>query len=143
MRATILAGLFATAITAASCGDDPEPTDPAAEAAAVGTYTLTSVNEAALPFKYGQNDSTRFDITSGRIVLQANKDFTDETTFAESRLSDGAPIGEPAVQRYLGTWSIRRDSLRLVYPGLGTEMAGLTSTTITLSAGTLSLTYTK
>jgi hypothetical protein len=144
MRASKLVGLLAAAIIAGSCGgDDPDPVDPAAEAAAVGTYRLTAVNASGLPYKYFQSDTSRFDIDSGRIVLEANHDMTDETTTSEIRLSNGAPIGESAVQRYLGTWSLRGDSLRLSYPGLGIQMAGLTATTITLAAGTLSFTYTK
>ena len=90
MRAIILAGLLSAAIAAGCGGDDPEPVDPAAEAAAVGTYTLTAANGAPLPFKYGQSDSSRFDIVSGRIVLEANHDMTDETTTTETRLSTGA-----------------------------------------------------
>ena len=146
MRATILAGLFATAIVAAGCGDDDEddvPVDPVAQAAAAGTYTLTAVNGAPLPFKYGQSDTSRFDIDSGKIVLEADLDLVDETVTTETRLSNGQPIGVEAVQRYLGTWSLRGDSVRLVYPGLGIQMAGHTATTLTLAAGVLSFVYTK
>jgi hypothetical protein len=145
MRASILAGVLAAAFAAGGCGgDDPVPVDPVAEAAAVGTYTLTAANGSPLPFKYGQSDTSRFDIISGRIILEANHDMTDETTTTETRLSNPADtIGVEAVQRYLGSWSLRGDSVRLSYPGLGIQMAGLNGSTLTLAAGTLSLTYTK
>lgn len=143
MRATFTAFLFATAMATGACGDDSEPVDPAAEAAAVGTYTLTLANGSTLPYKYGQSDTSRFDIVSGQIVLEANHDMTDETVTTETRLSNGAPIGAEALQRYLGSWSIRNDSIRLSYPGLGVQMAGINGSTLTLAAGSLSLTYTK
>jgi hypothetical protein len=144
MRASILTGLLAAAIAAGGCGgDDPAPVDPVAEAAAVGTYILTAANGSPLPFKYGQSDTSRFDIVSGKIVLEANHDMTDETTTTETRLSNADTIGVEAVQRYLGSWSLRGDSVRLSYPGLGIQMAGLNGPTLTLAAGSLSLTYTK
>ncbi len=144
MRAIVLAGLFATAIAGGACGgDDPDPVDPAAEAAAVGVYTLTAANGSTLPFKYGQSDTSRFDIDSGSIALNADHSMTDETITTERRLSNGSQIGAEARQRYLGTWSLRGDSVRLAYPGLGIQMAGLNGPTMTLAAGTLSLTYTK
>ena len=133
MRAILMAGLFATAIAAGACGDDADPVDPAVEAAAVGTYTLMSINGAALPFTYGQNDTTRAAFTEGKIILEANHNMTDELTSVETRIATGDSIGEPAVQRYLGTWSIRGDSVRLSYPGLGVQMAGRTSTTLSLA----------
>jgi hypothetical protein len=144
MRATILAGFLATAIAAGCGGDEPDPVDPAAEAAAVGTYTLTAVNTSPLPFQYGQSDTSRFEIVSGKIVLEANHDVTRETVTTESRLSDGAPIGAEALQRHLGTWSLRgTDSVRFIFPGLETRMAGIEATALTVASGTNSLTYTK
>jgi hypothetical protein len=144
MRATILAGLLATALVAGNCGDDEpsEPVDPAREAAAVVTYTLVSINGTALPFKYGQSDTSRFDITEGRIILTADRNLTDETTTAETRLSNGAPIGVEAVQRYIGTWALRGDSIRFVYPGLNTQMAAINGATLVL-AGQPVWAYTK
>ena len=133
MRATFTAVLFATVVATAACGDDPVRVDPLVEAATVGTYTLTSINGSPLPFKYGQSDTSRFDFIAGKIVLDANHDMSDELTSTETRLSNGAPIGVEAVQRYLGTWSIRGDSVRLTYPGLGTQMAGRTANTLTLA----------
>lgn len=143
MRATILATVFAAAIGVAACSDDSTPVDPAVEAAAVGTYHLVTVNGTAIPFKYGQSDTSRFDIDSGTIILEANHNMSDETTTTERKLSTGAPIGEPGVQRYLGTWSIRGDSIRLSYPGLGIQMAGHSSTTLELKSGSITLTYSK
>lgn len=146
MRTTILAGLFATAIVAASCGGDddaPDPVDPVVEAATVGTYALVAVNGNPLPFKYGQSDTSRFDWVSGTIILQANHDMSDDLTSTETRLSNGAPIGVEAVQRFRGTWSIRGDSVRLVYPGLGVQMAGRTATTLVLAVGAVSFSYAK
>jgi hypothetical protein len=140
-----MTGLLVTAIATGGCGGaDPAPVDPAAEAAAVGTYTLTAVNTAGLPFQYGQSDTSRFEIVSGNIVLQANHDITRETTTTESRLSDGAPIGAESLQRHLGTWSLRgADSVRFIFPGIGTQFAEISSTTITIASGTNSLAYTK
>jgi hypothetical protein len=133
MRATLLAVLFAAATVAGACGDDdPTPPDPAVVAATVGTYALTTLNDTPLPYKYFQTDSSRFDFISGQIVLEEDFDMSDELRSTETRLSDGGPIGEEAVQRYLGTWSIRSDSVRLSYPGLGIVMAGRTSTTLTI-----------
>jgi hypothetical protein len=146
MRATILAGLLATALVAGSCGDDEptEPVDPVRDAAAVGTYTLTTVNATALPFKYGQSDTSRFDIVSGKITLESNHDVTRETVTTETRLSNGAPIGVEAVQRHLGTWLLRgTDSVRFNFPGLETRMAAINATTVTLATGANSLIYTK
>jgi hypothetical protein len=144
MRLTIMAGLFATAIAAASCGEDAVAVDPAAEAAAVGTYTLTAVNTSALPFKYGASDTSRFDIVSGKYVLEANHDVTRETITTETRLSNGAPIGVEARLRHLGRWSLRgTDSVRFVFPGVETRMARITATTLIVASGTNSLTYTK
>ena len=142
MKATITVGLLAMAIATGACGDDETPVDPVAEAAAVGTYTLVSINGTPLPFKYAQSDTSRFDITEGRIVLSANHDMTDETTTTETRLTTGAQIGGEAVQRYLGTWSLRGDSIRLAYPGLGFAMAGRNGTGLVL-AGQPSYAYSK
>jgi hypothetical protein len=145
MRVTLLAGFIATVGVLACGGDDadPDPVDPAVEAATVGTYTLTLVNGAALPFKYGQSDTSRFDLVSGQIVLEADKDMTDEQTTEETRLSNGQPIGVEATQRFIGSWSISRDSVRLLYPGLGVQMAWREGSVLTLSDGVLTLTYNK
>jgi hypothetical protein len=144
MRATFPAVLIAVTAAAVACGgDDSEPVDPAVKAATVGTYTLTTGNGAPLPFKYYQSDTSRFDIDSGKIVLEANGDMRDEQTTAETRLSDGTLIGVEETQRYLGLWAIRGDSVRLVYPGLGVKMAGRTATSLTLTDGTITLVYTK
>lgn len=143
MRATLPAVFLAMVVAAGGCGDDSNPVDPAVVAATVGTYTLTLANGAPLPFKYFQSDTSRFDITRGKIVLESNYDMTDEQTSVETRLNNGAVIGEEATQRYLGTWSIRGDSIRLTYPGLGVQMAGRDGNTLTLSDGSVVLTYNK
>jgi hypothetical protein len=132
------------AITAVACGDDPAAVDPAAEAAAVGTYTLIAVGTSPLPFQYGLSDTSRFEIIAGNIVLEADHDVTRETVTTETRLSNGTPIGAEAVQRHLGTWSLRgADSVRLVFPGLETRMAALNPTTLTVASVINSLTYTR
>jgi hypothetical protein len=133
MRPTVPAVLLAIVIAAGACGNDADPVDPAAEAAAVGTYTLMQINGNSLPFKYAQSDTSQYNIVSGFIKLEANHDMTDETITTETRLSNGGEIGEDATQRYLGSWSIRGDSIRLVYPGLGTAMAGLNGASLVLS----------
>lgn len=133
MRGTLLAVLFAASVVAGACGDDdPVPPDPAVVAATVGTYVLTTLNGTALPYMYHQSDTSRFDFVSGQIVLDADLEMSDELTSTETRLSNGEPIGVEATQRYRGTWTIRGDSVRLAYPGLGFVMAGRTSTTLTI-----------
>jgi hypothetical protein len=140
IRAVVVA---ATAIFAACGGDDSTPVDPAVEAATVGKYTLTAIESTTLPYQYHQSDTSRFEIISGSLEFSANHDLTDILVTNESRLSDGSQIGAEAVSRYLGTWRIRGDSIRLSYPGLGVQMAARTGQTIELVSDGLTLRYTK
>jgi hypothetical protein len=141
IRAVVVA---AAAMMLAACGgDESTPVDPAVEAATVGKYTLTAIEAGPLPYEYHKSDTSRFEIISGSLELTADHDLTDILVTNESRLSDGAQIGAEAVSRYLGTWRIRGDSIRLSYPGLGVQMAARSGQTIELVSDGLTLRYTK
>jgi hypothetical protein len=134
----MLAGLVSISM---ACGDDPDPVDPAAEAALVGTYSLSAVNGGTLPFTYATTATARFEVISGQIIVEADHDFTDILTTRETTLAGGAE--SDAVDTYLGTWVLRADSVRFSYPGRGVQMMGVTPSTLTVKAQGLTLTYSK
>jgi hypothetical protein len=99
-RQILVAALAVLTITA--CNDDPLSPDDV-----MGTYELTTVNGASLPFVIFDDGTDRFEILSGRITLRENQTFTDSSTL---RLTSGTTVEtEPDVA--VGTYDIEGDAI--------------------------------
>src|SRR5690348_3696194 len=68
----------------------------------IGVYNISSVNGAALPFTLAEGDTT-FEVTGGTVTLNADRSFTDHTTF-RSTVGDSIATSEQLIQgQYLRT----------------------------------------
>ena len=100
MRATVSAVAM---VVLAGCGSDsttaPTPTPIAANAAIVGTWTLTTVNGSSLPFLIQASDPM-IEIVSDQFILSADGTFT--ALFSVRATNDGAVVmqSRPDAGRY-------------------------------------------
>jgi hypothetical protein len=72
MRSFIPVMLGALALTATACGGG----DSTAPASIAGTYTLQTVNNAALPFTTSEDETYKAEILSWVVTLNANNTFS-------------------------------------------------------------------
>ena len=68
--------LFAAA-GAIACGSDSTSPINSVTGNPTGVYSLTTVNNAGLPFLLGQNDTAKAQLTSGAITLRSDGSFLD------------------------------------------------------------------
>lgn len=107
--------LLGGVLVAAACGgghDVTAPPDPAL--AAVGTYTLVSVNGEPMPAKYNDYSWGTVKIASGTLALRSDRSFT-ETLVANTTYTDGSP---PSTQNVIinGTYQVTGTQVTFTLP---------------------------
>jgi hypothetical protein len=120
----------------AAC-DDPAGSVPAA---AVGTYSLSSVNGLTLPARITDTPDLKVDILSGTLLVQANGSYRETR---ESRVTE--PDGpRPASSFTEGTLNVSGSSLEVRERAGGTYAGTYAGTTLSYSipAGATSVTFT-
>jgi hypothetical protein len=95
---TLLAVVFA-----AACSADEDPLFVPTDENVVGTFALFLVNGDGLPFVAAANGTTRIQIISGHITLNADRTITDEVLFRVTRV-DGAGDPEDVTETRTGTY---------------------------------------
>lgn len=94
--------LLAAVITLPLGACDPKTTQSPDEAAAVGVYTLQTIDGAPLPVVVARQGTDSAQITQGSVTLDASKSFADVTTL---RVTDAGVVtiqDDPAT----GRWSL-------------------------------------
>jgi len=126
MRRSMLAlGL----VFALGCGGSESPTEPSPNLA--GTWNLTTVNGAVLPFTLpGSGPALTVEITGDQIVAYGDKTWIGTTTY---RRTDGAGI-TTVTQVPNGTWVQTGANVTLNYSGGATAHATIAGDVITFSA---------
>ena len=136
---SMLATMYAVAtVVLAGCGSDgittPTPID---NSAVVGTWNLTTVNGAALP--YVVREEPRVELLSDRFVLLADGTFTATIAF---RFSDsGADLVQS--REDAGTYSFSGTVATFSFNDQTTGTATVSGNTFTLGGADAPFTYTK
>jgi hypothetical protein len=119
----------------AGCGSDG-PTLPT-QASVAGTWNLTTVNGATLPFTL--QASPKVEVLSDQLIVAANGTFTEST---QLRLTDGTTVTTTTVPDG-GTYTLSGTSATLNFND-GTQAAGIVSgNTFTVALSGLSLVWKK
>lgn len=106
--------LVAMACTAAvSCGGGSDTIAPPAPDAAVGVYTLTTINGQALPVVIEQAGNDKAEITAGVVTLKADKTFTDIT---QVRVTVSGNVSSQT-ENAAGTWTRQVNTVQFTPAG--------------------------
>lgn len=123
MRKLMILALAVTTATLSACGGK-DSTGPDSIA---GTYTLTTVNNAQLPFTTSQDATYKAEILASSITLRDDKTFTWSLT---GRSTDNG-IVDQGTDSFSGTYTITGSTLTLKDPE--------GSTTATLGDGVITM----
>jgi hypothetical protein len=110
MRKLAAAVSLAFVVSLGACADTPTA---APLAAAVGTYTLKTVDGTALPFAYLEAPGWKDEIISGTVELRADGRFRDQSVYRRTR--DGAATEHTITLS--GIWSPRDNLIRFLPMG--------------------------
>jgi Lipocalin-like domain len=135
MRRILVSVFTAATVLLSACGSDsttaPTPTSIA------GTWNLTTVNGAALPFVL--QASPKIEILSDQIVILANGTFTQST---QARLTNGTTITTQTIPDG-GTYSLNGTAATFTFTDGGSETATVSGNSMTIAETGLSLVYNK
>ena len=135
MRRILVSVFTAATVLLSACGSDsttaPTPTSIA------GTWNLTTVNGAALPFVL--QASPKIEILSDQIVILANGSFTQST---QARLTNGTTITTQTIPDG-GTYSLNGTAATFTFTDGGSETATVSGNSMTIAETGLSLVYNK
>jgi hypothetical protein len=136
MRKLFLATYAFAALLIAGCGSDgstaPTPTSIA------GTWNLTSVNGAALPFVV-QAANPKLEILSEQLVLNTNGTFTQT---AQVRITEGTAVTNQAIAD-AGTWTLSGTAATFVWNDGSTGTATVSGNKFTVGEDGFSFVFTK
>jgi len=135
MRRILVSVFTAATVLLSACGSDsttaPTPTSIA------GTWNLTTVNGAALPFVL--QASPKIEILSDQIVILANGTFTQST---QARLTNGTTITTQTIPDG-GTYSLNGTAATFVFSDGSSGTATVSGSTLTIADARISLVYLK
>ena len=135
MRRILVSVFTAATVLLSACGSDsttaPTPTSIA------GTWNLSTVNGAALPFVL--QASPKIEILSDQIVILANGTFTQST---QARLTNGTTITTQTIPDG-GTYSLNGTAATFTFTDGGSETATVSGNSMTIAETGLSLVYNK
>jgi hypothetical protein len=135
MRRILVSVFTAATVLLSACGSDsttaPTPTSIA------GTWNLTTVNGAALPFVL--QASPKIEILSDQIVILANGSFTQST---QARLTNGTTITTQTIPD-AGTYTLNGTAATFTFTDGGSETATVSGNSMTIAETGLSLVYNK
>jgi len=135
MRRILVSVFTAATVLLSACGSDsttaPTPTSIA------GTWNLTTVNGAALPFVL--QASPKIEILSDQIVILANGSFTQST---QARLTNGTTITTQTIPD-AGTYTLNGTAATFTFTDGGSETATVSGNSMTIAETGLSLMYNK
>jgi len=143
MRRTLRLVLVLVSALAAACSGDG-PTGSSEERVA-GTYTMTQVNGQNLPMTVFQSSAGRVEVTSGTLVLRADRSYTETV---QIRI---IPVGESARNDQAienGTYTMSGTSITFTVPPSGGEpgysySGSVNGNVLTYSSEGVSATYRK
>jgi hypothetical protein len=142
MKRTVRLGLFVTLLTvvANACGGDgDDSTGPDADAA-VGVYTLSTINGRSLPQVVETNGNDTAEITQGVVTLRSDNTFSDVT---QLRITISGQVSM-ASDSATGTWSRQNNTISLNPTGFSPYfMTWDGSTRLTQTIDVLTLVYIK
>lgn len=98
-----LMGILATA-----CGGGDETTAPNTDAA-VGVYTLSTINGGSLPQVVETNGNDTAEITAGVVTLRADRTFSDVTQLRITISGNASIVSDSAT----GTWTRQGSTVQL------------------------------
>jgi len=136
MRRILVSVFTAATVLLSACGSDsstnPTPTSIA------GTYNLSTVNGAALPYIL-QAANPKVEIISDQIVIAANGTFTQSTS---ARITQGTTISTSTIPDN-GTYSLNGTAATFIFSDGSTGTATVSNNTLTIAETGISLVYTK
>ena len=136
MRRILVSVFTAATVLLSACGSDsttaPTPTSIA------GTWNLTTVNGAALPFVL-QAANPKIEILSDQIVILSNGSFTQST---QARATSGTTITTQTIPDG-GTYTLNGTAATFTFTDGGSETATVSGNTMTIAETGLSLVYNK
>ena len=143
MRASVRAVVAAALLGTAACRVEDAPVAPLpTEATVVGVYNLSTANGGPLPFPLDVNDTTKFEVVSGRVTVNADHTFADMLTTRLTYTSGSqAPIEHSNTQP--GTWTLAGNILTLTYGVDASVTAIVIGKQLTKSALGVPMGYTK
>ena len=122
----------------ASCGGD-SATGPTS-ASVAGTWSLQTVNGAALPFVLAQDGADKLEVTGDVITAAENGTFSSLTHF---RSTISGEVSEDDIAD-TGTWTLSGSSVTFRFTSDGTAgTASISGGTMTFTQGSTALKYTK
>jgi hypothetical protein len=135
MRRTFAIVCTAAAVFLAGCGSD-DSTNPT-QAAVAGTWNLTTVNGASLPFII--QATPKIEVLSDQLVVSANGTFTEST---QTRTTNGTAVTLETVPDG-GTYSLNGTAATFIFNDGTTGAGTLTTTGLIVAFPGVSLSYQK
>ncbi len=135
MRRTLAIVCTAAAVFLAGCGSD-DSTSPT-QAAVAGTWNLSTVNGASLPFII--QTTPKIEVLSDQLVVSANGTFTEST---QTRTTNGTAVTLETVPDG-GTYSLNGTAATFIFNDGTTGAGTLTATGLIVAFPGVSLSYQK
>lgn len=135
MRRTLAIVCTAAAVFLAGCGSD-DSTSPT-QAAVAGTWNLSTVNGASLPFTI--QTTPKIEVLSDQLVVSANGTFTEST---QTRTTNGTAVTLETVPDG-GTYSLNGTAATFIFNDGTTGAGTLTATGLIVAFPGVSLSYLK
>jgi len=135
MRRTLAIVCTAAAVFLAGCGSD-DSTSPT-QASVAGTWNLTTVNGASLPFTI--QATPKIEVLSDQLVVSANGTFTEST---QTRTTNGTSVTLQTVPDG-GTYSLNGTAATFIFNDGTTGAGTVTATGLIVAFPGVSLSYQK
>lgn len=100
-------------LAAMACGGGSDTTSPPGVDAAVGVYTLTSINGQPMPVIVQESGNSKTEITGGVVTLKGDRTFTDVTN---ARITTGGNVTTES-DGVSGSWTRQANTVQFAPTG--------------------------